>query len=233
MMAQVPTLATWDDHDYTGNNTDGSSSNKSTALRIFEEYWANPGYGTESTAGVFFQWSWGDVDFFMLDDRYWRGLEDSVLGSEQTAWLIDALASSDGVFKILVSGSQWTSDGSSDSWAAFPEARTALFEEIRDGRITGVVLLSGDIHRSELRLMDGASESYSMPELTSSPLANDTSGCGSTDEELLSCYDEEPSWVGVEIDTRAPDPVLLATIHDEFGNPIEQFEITASELDFD
>ena len=70
-----------------------SSDFKNTHDRVWlgEEYWANPGYGTESTVGTFFQWSWGDVDFFLLDDRYHRGLEDSILGDSIRRALTDLL----------------------------------------------------------------------------------------------------------------------------------------------
>ena len=98
MMSSVPILAIWDDHDFVGNNTDGSEAGKDVALRAFKEYWANPSYGTDVTPGVFFQTSYGDIDFFAIDDRYWRGLDDSVLGDEQEAWLLSQLEASMAVF---------------------------------------------------------------------------------------------------------------------------------------
>ena len=71
--------------------------------------------------------------------------------------------------------------------------------------------------------------------MTSSILAarNLSKVVSSTEGELLSCYDEGPAWVGVEIDTSVFDPVLQATIFDEFGNPIDQFGVMASELEVD
>jgi hypothetical protein len=42
-------LATWDDHDYCGNNTDRSCDAKETVLRAFSDDWANPSFGLPTT----------------------------------------------------------------------------------------------------------------------------------------------------------------------------------------
>ncbi|MFT4977750.1 MAG: alkaline phosphatase D, partial [Myxococcota bacterium] len=171
LMAETVTLATWDDHDFVGNNSDGNDDGKDVALRVFAEYWANGSYGTPDTAGVFSAHRYGDVAFILIDDRYWRGIDDDMLGAAQEAWLLDTLAKSDATFTFLVSGSQWSLEGSSDSWGAFEASQTRLREALVSQGIEGVVMLSGDIHRSELRLLPGADGGYAIPELVSSPLA--------------------------------------------------------------
>lgn len=223
-------LATWDDHDFTGNNTDGTAAGKDTALRAFREYQANGRYGTDATAGVFSAHRWGDVALIVLDDRYWRGLDDSILGDAQEAWLLDTLEASDATFKLLASGSQWTTDGSDDSWAAFPEAHDRFLTALVERNIDGVVLLSGDVHRSELRLIPGAVEGYDLPELTSSPLANATSGCTVHAEERA-CYDGGTSFILVDIDTSLADPMLEASLIDRNGVVQASWTIARSTLD--
>ena len=222
-------LATWDDHDYTGNNTDGTAAGKDVALRVFQEYQANGTYGTAATPGVFSAHRWGDVALFLLDDRYWRGLDDSILGDAQEAWLLDALEASDATFKLLASGSQWTSDGSSDSWAAFPTARERFLRGLVERQVEGVVLLSGDVHRSELRLLPGVDGGYPLPELTSSPLANSNSGC-SADAELRACYDDGTSFIVVDIDTSVADPGLQARMIDDSGAELAAWTLLRSDL---
>ena len=227
-LGHTSTIATWDDHDFTGNNTDGSAPGKDTALRVFTEYWANPGYGTSDTPGVFFQTSWGDVDIFMLDDRYYRGLENSMLGDAQAAWFLDGLSRSTATFKLLVSGSQWTTEGTSDSWNGFETARASIFQHIADEKITGVVLLSGDVHRSEFRLISNEREgSYDLPELTSSPLANIPSPCNADTAELRACV-ALPSYVTLDIDTSAG--TLIASMADQTGAVLHEWTITESDL---
>jgi len=229
MMTSVGVLATWDDHDYTGNNTDGSDPKKDTALRVFREYWPNPAAGSENHPGTFFTYTYGQVDFFFLDDRFYRGISNSLLGDGQSEWLLAALSSSKAAFKVLISGSQWTSEGSSDSWAAFPEAKSGLFAAIADLDVSGLVLLSGDIHRSSFRLLEDASMAYPMPELTSSPLANKTTGCDD-DSEVRSCYNTRPSYVHLSFQTDGPTPRLTARIKNDGGEIEHEWTISLDEL---
>ncbi len=229
LMSETVILATWDDHDFVGNNTDGSDAGKEVALRVFSEYWANGSYGTETTEGVFSQHRYGDVAFFLLDDRYWRGIDDDMLGSEQEAWLLSALSDSDATFKFLVSGSQWSLEGSSDSWGAFEASQTRLREALVSLGIEGVVLLSGDIHRSELRLLSGATGGYDLPELVSSPLATWNSSCGSS-SELKACTDDDTFFIAVDIDTTLEDPTLSVSLVDSGATVRASWTILRSEL---
>ncbi|MEN9785725.1 MAG: hypothetical protein RLZZ299_989, partial [Pseudomonadota bacterium] len=61
LLANTPIFATWDDHDFVGNNTDGNAPGKEVALRTFREYWANGRYGLPDTPGVYSAHDLGDV----------------------------------------------------------------------------------------------------------------------------------------------------------------------------
>ncbi len=228
LMMNTSTLATWDDHDYVGNNTDGDSLGKLAARLAFEDYWPNPAHGTANTPGVFFSTSYGDVDFFFLDDRYYRGQDDSLTGDAQMGWLMSELLASTATFKVLVNGSQWSLEGTSDSWAEFPTARNELMDFIRDQNVDGVVLLSGDVHYSEFRTLSYGGL-YDLTEFTSSPAANSTSNCPSDSEQLF-CYDSGPSYVSLEIDTDRPDPRIVGRIHLEDGAIWAQHTIWYADL---
>ena len=84
------------------------------------------------------------------------------------AWLKRGLLASQATFKFLVSGGQWESRGRSDSWASFIRERNELFQFIRDRRIGGVVLLSGDRHVTAGYQVQGR-----FIEITSSPFAEE------------------------------------------------------------
>ncbi|MEQ1504882.1 MAG: alkaline phosphatase D family protein [Myxococcota bacterium] len=231
MLSQTPNLATWDDHDFVGNNTLGTEAGRDTALRTFTEYWANPSYGLDTVPGVFTRATWGSVDWFVLDDRYYRAVETgSMIGADQEAWLIEAMASSTATFKLLASGSKWSEHGSSDSWAAYLGQRDRIEQALADRGVGGVILLSGDIHRSELRLEPGPAGGYDLPEIISSPLANDPSGCGS-DDELVTCFDDTVSFVTLDVDTTIPDPTLIASIRDVNGSVVYAWTILRSQLE--
>lgn len=228
LLHSTSVLSTWDDHDFVGNNTDGTATGKENALRAFDEYWANDGLGTSGTPGVFHEERWGDLAFFFIDDRYYRGLQDSITGDAQEAWLIDAVTGSDATFKLVMSGSQWTTQGTSDSWAEWPDAQDRVLDAL--STVPGVVLLSGDVHRSEFRLLENAA-GYPIPELTSSGMAYDPlSGCTS-DSDVLDCYDDGLSFLTLDIDTTVADPLLRAVIRDVYGGEELVWEIRRSELD--
>lgn len=229
LLAHTPILSTWDDHDFVGNNTDGTDPLKYNALQAFSEYWANPSYGTDATPGVFHRYAYGDVEFFFVDDRYHRNVEtDSMLGAAQRDWIITALGESSATFKFLVSGSVWTEHGSSDSWAAYLTERDQLFDAIEDQAIDGVVLLSGDIHRSQIRWIDPTGEGYPLLELTSSPLATGPGNCANQ-PDWEDCY-EGNSFIEVNVDTTVPNPTLHAIIRDELGGSVAEIETDLQQL---
>lgn len=243
--ATVPTIATWDDHDYAGNNTDTSAPNKQHGLRAFQEYWANATYGTPETPGVFHSLGWGSVDVFMLDVRYHRSPDPkgtfdetgTVLGSGQTAWLEQALLASQATFKLIVSGTLFSYTGTSnqsESWAEYPNARDELFDFIRDQKIGGVVLVSGDIHRSTFRkILRQPAGGYDLPEVVSSPLHNTSGTCSDpfSDAEQIACVDGRELFMTLDVDPTLADPTLAATLIDIAGTEHASWTISRSELE--
>ncbi|MFQ5823705.1 MAG: alkaline phosphatase D family protein [bacterium] len=181
LLRTIPQLAIWDDHDFGLNDHDVTNPVKEEALQVFKQYWANPSYGLPEVPAVFFRYSYGAVDFFFLDVRYHRdpnrqadSTGKTMLGKPQLLWLKSELKNSRAIFKVLISGSGWsTAKGpGGDSWASFLYERNAIFDFIRDNNITGVVLLSGDTHVGELNVIPwSAHGGYDFYELVSSPLA--------------------------------------------------------------
>lgn len=234
LVARTPTLAIWDDHDFVGNDSDGTWSGKETSLRAFEDYWANPSLGTPAVPGVFSTARWGDVEIFLLDVRYHRSPrheDGSLLGPGQTAWLEERLAASRATFKLLVSGSIW-GPGRGETWLHQPEARARLFDFLRERAVEGVVLLSGDLHRVMLRRIprDGA---YALPEITSSPLATPrTWRCPPPDEDVeeVACWDGGNAVALLDVDTTVADPRLDVRVLDEAGQIVAAMAVRRSAL---
>ncbi len=231
LFARASTLAIWDDHDYVGNNTLGTAPGKEVALRAFGEAWANPFAGSGGAKGIWFNTTWGGVELFMLDDRYYRGIDGSMLGKTQREWLLERLEKSTATFKLVATGSQWTQYGSSDSWASFDTAREQIFSHLFSKKIGGVVLLSGDIHRAEVRkLVNAGAGTYPLYELTSSPLANTGSTCGASDPERLFCQATDDYFIIVWVDTTKADPTLVAEVRNSKGAVAYTLSTKASEL---
>lgn len=174
-------VAIWDDHDYGPNNANRDFALKATALAHFKDYWANPGYGLPDVAGTFTRVPLGDVELFLLDDRYHRDDDASedpartMLGTAQLEWLKGALRDSRATFKLVANGSRMLSDRPSpeqrggEGWHNFPAERQAFIDWLTAQRIDGVFFVSGDIHYTHLTERERPG-TYPLTELTCSPL---------------------------------------------------------------
>lgn len=182
-LAVVPFYATWDDHDFGRNDTDGRLEGKANSRQAFIEYHANPSYG-RTREGVYTSFRRGPVEVFILDTRWFAGTEPSpvdpnkptLLGRAQWAWLRDSLAASSAPFKVLACGMVWNGavrPNKPDHWMAYAHEREALFRYIGDEGVAGVVLVGGDVHRTRaMRYPTASSAGYDITELITSPLAN-------------------------------------------------------------
>jgi alkaline phosphatase D len=85
-MASMPHYAIWDDHDYGPNDAGANYLLKEKTREVFNKYWLNSTAG-EDNKGIYSQFSYADVDFFLTDDRYFRSdpnLPDSINGLPNT-----------------------------------------------------------------------------------------------------------------------------------------------------
>jgi phosphodiesterase/alkaline phosphatase D-like protein len=224
MLALVPTINTWDDHDYGGGQlfADREAEGKEHSRRAMLESFANPPRSTQpEDPGTYFQFTRGDSEFFVVDARWHRprlctaeggGVacepEDDPLGDTQTAWLLDGLTSSSATFKFVAAGTRWYGGGAK-AWTPFLAHRDALLQAIDAAGVEGVVFLSGGPHVSELRTFEAAGRTWY--EVISSPLS---SGVGACTGAAVSCYDGTKHSVALEVDTLLPDPeIRLSIVH--------------------
>jgi len=175
-------LAIWDDHDYGPDNSDRTFALKEQSLGLFKRYWANADYGLPEVPGVFSKASMGDVDLFLLDDRYYRDddaapptPESTMLGARQLEWLKRSLLESQATFRLIVNGSRMLTDKISETrrggegWHNFPEERATFLNWLTTEHIDGVFFVSGDIHYTHLTQRERPG-TYPLTELTCSPL---------------------------------------------------------------
>jgi len=179
LLTAAPHLAIWDDHDYGPNDADMSYVMKGDALQLFRRYWANPSYGLPDVPGIFGRARWGDVDIFLLDDRWYRsangaldGPGKTMFGAQQLEWLRNALIYSKAPIKLVVNGSQmWNKVNRFEGWNHFATEQRAFADWLLAQKIDGVIFLSGDRHFGELLKIDRAG-TYPLHEFTSSPLTS-------------------------------------------------------------
>jgi len=181
MCASSAIYAIWDDHDFGDNDCAGGPETfkpdwKLPVWKVFTENWINPYYGGGAKQpGCWFDFSIGDVDFFMTDGRYYRSYKDgTMLGPVQKKWLLGKLAASKATFKVIASGTLWTETadkGGKDSWWGVKGEREEIFSLIDTKKIGGVILLSADRHRTDVYRIKRPN-GYTLYEFETSKLTN-------------------------------------------------------------
>lgn len=172
----TPVYATWGEHDFGTAAADRTFPFAQESRVAFMRYWSNPDYGTPDVQGVFFSFSIGDVDFFVLDDRTFRdplSQPDALYGEGQITWLKDQLQQSRGTFKVIAGASQFLpDDAESDGWCRYSQERRNFLHWLTERRITGVLFISGGRRLGELSAREPDDQNgYTLYEVTSSPLA--------------------------------------------------------------
>jgi alkaline phosphatase D len=180
LLASVHNYAIWDDHDFGPNDSDGSFWNKNETLNAFKLFWANPSYGVGDIKGAITFFNWGDCDFLMLDNRFYRTPDNrktekgTQLGKEQIEWLKNSLVYSHANFKFVVIGGQFlNTSGFYETYSnySFAEERAEIIEFIQKEKIENVIFITGDRHSSEVNVLKRAN-CPTIYDITISPLTS-------------------------------------------------------------
>jgi hypothetical protein len=154
----VPVEYMWDDHDFGPNDAAGNWEFKKFARLAFQE--TVPTYplaaGTGNTA-LYRTWSVGRCFFIMLDTRSEAspvaatdGPSKTRLGTVQKAWFKQQLlfGAANYAFTFVITPTTWGGAASpgSDTWAGYAVERTELLDFIVANNLTGIAMLSGDMH---------------------------------------------------------------------------------------
>ena len=215
LTASAASYAIWDDHDFGANDCAGGLDPfkpdwKLPVWKVFKENWVNPYYGGgPKQPGCWFDFSIGDVDFFMTDGRYYRSFKDgTMLGPDQKKWLLAKLKASKATFKVIASGTLWTEHadkGGKDSWWGVKEEREEIFSLIDREKIGGVILLSADRHRTDIYRIDRPN-GYPLYEFETSKLTNNhTHG---TKKQALFSYNKGNFFGLLTFDLTKADPEI-------------------------
>lgn len=235
LLASTHHYAIWDDHDYGPNDSDRSFVHKDMATEVFKMFWANPSVGLPGQGGITSFFQWADIDFFLLDDRYFRTPNNrktgdrTILGEAQIEWLIDALAASKAPFKIVAIGGQvlTTYAGHETFTNICPQERAYLLKKIEEESIKNVVFLTGDRHHTELSMMKNAAGN-AIYDLTVSPL---TSGVHTGEEANALRVDgtlvQQKNYGVLEFSGTRQARVMKISIYDSNGAEIWSKTITS------
>ena len=238
LLGRTHHYAIWDDHDFGPNDSDRSFIHKDKTLQAFKDFWANPSYGLPGQEGITTMFQWADIDFFLLDNRYYRSPnnrktgEQTILGETQLEWLIDALASSRAAFKLVVIGGQVLNTASVyENYAnRHSQERDYLINKISAEGIENVIFLTGDRHHTELSKLVTKDRvtiyDFTVSPLTSGAASKVTESNGNRVENTLVT---QRNFGLIKVEGPFRERVLTLSVYDSEGNELWKQSIPQAE----
>jgi alkaline phosphatase D len=196
LRAQVPLLATWDDHDYGENDAGRHYPYKDSSKAIFLDFWQVPKSSARwKHAGIydafFIEQAPLRLQVILLDTRSFRdnlthrpkapsstykndyqptlSPDSTFLGAAQWAWLERQLQQPADL-RVVASSNQFAHQYNGwESWTNVPHEQERFLKLIQKTKANGVVFISGDVHWGELSRWK-TPYTYPIYDLTSSGL---------------------------------------------------------------
>jgi alkaline phosphatase D len=202
LAATVPVMAVWDNHDYGSAEGAAEFALKDESKRIFLDFFGYPADApVRDHSGIYHSTTIGRegrrVQIIMLDTRHNKGpyvlaerpegtggslgkfapetdTAVTLLGAKQWAWLEQQLREP-AELRFIVSSTQVVADQKGmDEWGNYPHERRRLFDVIASTGANGVVLLSGNVHFTEVSRTDEGP--YPLYDFTASGLTHVNQG---------------------------------------------------------
>ncbi len=243
LSANVPLYASWDDHDYLNDDLSGiperfNKADREALLAVWNQNWNNPNNDAD---GVYFNTRIGPVELIMLDTRSCRKVEErgqygSYLGMEQQKWLQEILKNSTAPFKVISSGTMWSDyiTNGKDSWGSWDTlAREEIFKLIELENIPGVLLISGDRHGARGFTIPRPSgfKLYEFEAATLGGVPGPDAMAKDTTNQLFGYKGTDVIAFGeFTFDTKGNKPHVVFRLIDEFGNILEEYALSYSQL---
>jgi alkaline phosphatase D len=236
LVSHVPVMATWDNHDYGHHSAGAEFPLKSESADIFLDFFGEPeDSARRHRPGVYDAKVFGPegrrVQIILLDTRSFKSVprlaqrpegvvgslykyepnidpEATLLGPAQWQWLERQLHDPAEIRLIASSGQVVADQKGMDEWGNYPLERQRFFDLIEHTGAAGVLLLSGNVHFSEVSLTDEGP--YPLVDFTSSGLTHVNRGYPKADNHyrVAGPY-VEPSFGLVEINWEAKGGVSV------------------------
>ena len=255
LRAAVPTIATWDDHDFGENDAGKEFPFRQESKEIFLKFWNEPAVSVRRDhEGIYTSYRFGDstsgksLQVILLDTRTFR---DSPLKSPLSSWKNDYLPDTNPE-KTLLGAAQWAwlrerlqepADlrviGSSiqfgheyngwESWTNFPVELMRMVDLIRETRANGVVFISGDVHWGELSVLRPPN-CYPLYDVTASGLNRDWENVEPNQNRIGdACMDFHFGMLEIQW---TGNPSVQLRVHDMTGRARVRKSVRLSELQF-
>ncbi len=240
---KAPVLATWDDHDFGGNDAGSNYVMRFESQKLFLDFMDEP---TDSARrkreGIYDSYLFGPagkrVQVILLDTRYFRSTlatgennampsggkyiphpdpNVTMLGEAQWKWLEEQLRVP-AELRIIGSSIQFISEFSgAEAWANMPREKQRMLELLKKTKANGVLFISGDRHWAELSRMERDGD-YPLHDLTSSALTEEHKRGTPTPNRFRDGPTYHDPNVGlISVDWRAKGPAVLLQLFDVNG----------------
>jgi alkaline phosphatase D len=241
LLKSRPCWWTWDDHDFAGNDASGLAAGKENTRLVFTRYRPQESYG-DGEGGIYTSFRRGPVEVFVLDTRWYSMTEPSfagshrptMLGAAQWAWLQEGLLRSTAPFKVLACGVIWDDKENfeSDDWGTYRHELTAIQKFIGDKKISGVILMGGDIHASRvLRYKTEKTVGYQLVQFIASPIhASTIPSLNVYNPDLVRSAVEPNVFLRVDADSTVTPPEFRAVLVNKDGEEVFAYRLTEDEL---
>jgi alkaline phosphatase D len=244
LLKTCPLLATWDDHDYGGNDAGTDYPKKVESQQILLDFLGEPKDSPRrKQEGIHHARVFGPpgkrTQVILLDTRYFRSAlkkkekfipaeggyvpntdpDATFLGAAQWKWLEEQLRVP-AELRLLVSSIQVVAeDHGHEKWMNIPAERERLFRLLADTKAGGVVILSGDRHLAELSMMD-AGLGYPLYDLTASGLNQASKRWRKleTNRHRVATMNVGDHFGTVTVDWDRADPIIGLQIRDAEGD---------------
>lgn len=201
LIKKMPVIATWDDHDYGGNDEGKDYKLKNESKQMFLDFFKEPANSERrKREGIYTSYTYGPkgkrVQIILLDTRwfrddlqkYWNEVDQdkryfykpdyaphtknaNFLGDAQWQWLESELQKPADI-RIIGSSVQFGHEFNGyESWNNFPQEQQRLFDLIKKTKANGVFIISGDVHYAEISRRN-IPDLYPIYDVTSSGLSS-------------------------------------------------------------
>ncbi|WP_031425694.1 alkaline phosphatase D family protein [Flavimarina sp. Hel_I_48] len=193
--AQIPIMATWDDHDYGKNDAGKEWRKKEKSQQLFLDFLdVDKNDPRRNQDGIYYAENFSkgekEIKVIVLDTRYFRSaplpsphpnkrytpaVDSSVtlLGARQWEWLEDQLVNNTADFTFVMSSIQLLSgEHGFETWGNFPIEVDRFLNLLEKSKAKNVIILSGDRHISEFSKKVSPQLGYPLIDFTSSGLTH-------------------------------------------------------------
>ena len=256
LRAEVPMVATWDDHDYGVNDGGREYSKKEASKEVFLRFWGEPAEtARRQRPGIYTSYRFTDpkskrtLQLIVLDTRTFRSPlvkhtvlsykndyrpdaspGNTFLGAEQWAWLEEQLRQPADL-RLIASSIQFAHEYNGyESWTNFPNEVEKMVQLIATTRANGVVFLSGDVHWGEISVLKSP-VCYPLYDLTASGINTEWDTVEPNRNRLGEACREHHFGL-IEIDWSAADPLVSLQVRDGTGRTRVKSAVRLSRLRF-